>query len=238
MLNEIHQKTPIRIVATIPCFNNERSIAHFVKTTKEYADDVIVIDDGSEDKTSEMASAAGAKVIKHDFNQGYGAAIKSCFKAFQNSDADILVTIDGDGQNSPQEIPLLVRPIFDKEADIVVGSRFLNDDPNMPRYRKLGINLITFLWNFGSQIHVTDSQSGFRAYSRRAVQGLELTENGMSLSIEILEKIRKKRPVIKEVSITCSYKNNNDTFNSKAFFHGFGVACSVLRIRLKYIFYH
>jgi hypothetical protein len=108
----------------------------------------------------------------------------------------------------------------------------------MPRYRKLGINLITFLWNFGSQIHVTDSQSGFRAYSRRAVQGLELTENGMSLSIEILEKIRKKRPVIKEVSITCSYKNNNDTFNSKAFFHGFGVACSVLRIRLKYIFYH
>jgi glycosyltransferase involved in cell wall biosynthesis len=235
MYKVIRNTSSLKVIAAIPCFNTERSIAHVVKHTKEYTDGVIVIDDGSKDKTSETASAAGAKVIKHDFNQGYGAAIKSCFKAFQNSDADILVTIDGDGQHSPQEIPLLVRPILNKEADVVIGSRFINN-LNMPRYRKFGIKMITFLWNFGSRTRVTDSQSGFRAYNKRVVQGLELTENGMSLSIEILEKIRKKKPVIKEVPINCSYENNNCTLTGKAFFHGFGVACSVLRIRVKYIF--
>jgi glycosyltransferase involved in cell wall biosynthesis len=143
-----------------------------------------------------------------------------------------LVTIDGDGQHSPQEIPLLVRPILEKKADVVIGSRFLNN-LNMPGYRKFGIKMITFFWNFGSRIRVTDSQSGFRAYNKSVVQDLELTENGMSLSIEILEKIRKKKHVIKEVPIHCSYENNNSSLNLKAFGHGFSVVLSVLRIRLK-----
>jgi glycosyltransferase involved in cell wall biosynthesis len=231
----IRDTTRLKIITAIPCFNTEHSIGDVVNHAADYTDEIIVVDDGSSDKTTQVASAAGAKVIKHDFNQGYGAAIKSCIKAFQNSDADILVTIDGDGQHNPQEIPLLVRPILEKKADVVIGSRFLHNHLNMPGYRRFGIKMITFLWNFGSKIRVTDSQSGFRAYTKYVVQDLELTENGMSLSIEMLEKIRKKKPVIKEVPINCSYENNNYTLTGKAFFHGFGVACSVLRIRLKYI---
>ena len=135
----------LKVIAAIPCFNTEHSITQVIKHAREYTDGIIVIDDGSLDRTSVAASAAGAKVINHNVNKGYGAAIKSCLKAFQNSDADILVTIDGDGQHNPDEIPLLVRPILDQQADVVIGSRFMNNHLNMPRYRKFGIKVITFL---------------------------------------------------------------------------------------------
>ena len=232
----MHCALKLKTMAAIPCFNTEHSITQVIEKTKGYVDEVIVVNDGSRDRTAEVAAAAGAKVINHTNNQGYGAAIKSCLVAFQDSDADVLVTIDGDGQHDPVEIPLLIKPILDMQADMVIGSRFVNDQLKMPHYRKLGISIITSLWNFGSKIKITDSQSGFRAYNKRVVNDLKLKENGMSLSIEILEKIRKKNPVILEVPITCSYKDDNSKLNITAFKHGFGVALSVVRIRFENLF--
>ena len=232
-----HPKLTVRVIAAIPCFNTARTISDVVTKTLKYVDEVIVVDDGSNDKTADVARAAGAWVISHNVNMGYGAAVKSCFAAFQNSAADILVIIDGDGQHDPDEIPLLLNPVINNLADFVIGSRFITDLSNMPRYRKFGIDVITWLWNFGSKIKVTDTQSGFRVYNKNLLNDFEFVENGMSLSIEILEKIRKQKPIFLEVPITCSYENNNGHLTTKALFHGINVALSVVRIRIKYSFH-
>jgi glycosyltransferase involved in cell wall biosynthesis len=224
-------KSQPKIVAAIPCFNTEGSIGSVVSKTKKYVDRVIVVDDGSQDNTAEAARAAGALVINHGTNRGYGEAIKSCFEAAKANAAEVLLILDGDGQHNPDEIPEILAPILKGESDLVIGSRFLGDNSSMPRYRKFGINVITFLYNLGSRVKVSDAQSGFRAYGKKIFETLPLSEKGMSVSIETLEGARGKGAVIKESHISCSYVPS--TLNLKAIGHGLGVALSVLRIRLK-----
>jgi glycosyltransferase involved in cell wall biosynthesis len=222
----------IKVIAAIPCYNTEPSIADVVSAARKHTDQVLVIDDGSRDGTAEVARAAGAVVICHGINKGYGEAVKTCFQAAKTNGADILVTIDGDGQHNPEEIPLLFAPIVEGKADIVIGSRFLASEVNMPRYRRFGIGVITFLFNFGSRIKVSDAQSGFRAYSKKMIDTLLLSDTGMSISIESLEKARLNGAIIKEVPISCFYIPS--TLNFNAIKHGLGVALSVIRIRLKH----
>ena len=219
------------VVVAVPCYNTARSIADVVTKASQHADHVIVIDDGSSDDTAQAARAMGALVVNHASNRGYGEAIKSCFRAAKAHDPTALVILDGDRQHNPDEIPHIISPILKGEADLVIGSRFLGHDHNMPRYRRVGIRTINFLWNFGSKTRVTDTQSGFRAYGRKALRDLSLTERGMSISIEILEKARRKGDIIKEVPISCFYVPS--TLNSRAIRHGLSVALSVVRIRLK-----
>ena len=122
---QLSQETRPKVIAAIPCFNTEPFIADVVFKAKRYVDQVIVIDDGSHDNTAEAARAAGALVINHGANRGYGEAIKSCFEAAEANAAEILVILDGDGQHKPDEIPLLLAPILKGEADLIIGSRFL-----------------------------------------------------------------------------------------------------------------
>jgi len=218
-----------KVVIAIPCLNTELSIGDIVSQAKKYADQVIVINDGSYDGTSRAAEANGALVINHNSNAGYGEAIKSCFKAAKMNGADILVILDGDGQHSPNEIPRLLTPIIQEEADMSIGSRFLTNEHNMPRYRKFGISVINFLWNFGSKVKVSDTQSGFRAYSKKLFHAFSLSENGMCVSIETLEEARRGRAIIKEVPISCLYAPSR--LNLRAIKHGLSVAFSVVRIR-------
>ncbi|MFH1031510.1 MAG: glycosyltransferase family 2 protein [Chloroflexota bacterium] len=219
-----------KVVVAIPSFNTERSISNVVSGALKYADRVIVIDDGSRDSTAEKAKAAGAIVVSHKVNKGYGEAIKSCLEAGRTNHADVLVIIDGDGQHNPDEIPMLVAPILDGSADIVIGSRFTNKKINIPRYRRLGIGVINRLFNFGSRIKVSDAQSGFRAYSNRALDVISVTESGMRASIEILVKARTAGLRIKEVAISCRYGDYSSTMNP--LLHGLRVAFSVIRLRL------
>ena len=228
---EPRRTTQPKIIAAIPCFNTEASIADIVSKAKKYVDQVVVIDDGSRDGTAEAAKAAGALVINHGTNKGYGEAIKSCFEVAKANAADILVILDGDGQHNPDEIPQILAPAIEDKADVVVGSRFLANEQSMPPYRKFGISVITFLWNFGSKVTVSDTQSGFRAYNKRIFNAPALSEKGMSVSIEILEKARKEGVIIKEVPVSCSYMPS--TLNLGAIRHGLGVAFSVVRIRFK-----
>jgi len=236
MISSHHSaKTSPKVVAAIPCFNTELSIADVVSRARKYVDQVIVIDDGSRDGTIEVAKAAGALVINHGTNRGYGIAVKSCFEAAEANAADVLVILDGDGQHNPDELPRLLAPVLRGEADLTIGSRFIADNHNMPRYRKFGISVINFLWNFGSKVKVSDTQSGFRVYRRGVLQGVSLVETGMSVSVETLEKIRSKGATIKEVPISCLYVPS--VLNMGAIRHGLRVALSVIRIRAKSIRY-
>ncbi len=226
------QKNGLKIIAGIPAYNEAEHVNDVICKTLKHTDEVIVVDDGSTDKTIQIAEESGAIVIVHSENRGYGEAIKSCFEVAKSNAADILVILDGDGQHNPNEIPRLLEPILRGEADMVIGSRFITNEHNMPKYRKFGIRIITLLWNFGSRVKVSDAQSGFRAQSRKVFEILPLSEKGMSISIEILEKARRKRVIIKEVPISCSYVPS--TLNPKAIRHGLAVALSVFRIRLKF----
>jgi glycosyltransferase involved in cell wall biosynthesis len=220
-----------KIIVAIPCLNEETFIADIVTRAKKYADKLIVVDDGSTDATSEVAKAAGAEVIRHKTNQGAGAATKTAFEAAKRSHADILVTLDGDGQHNPDEIPQLLAPILKGEADLVIGSRFLHPNLHqMRKYRKFGIDVITFLYNFGSKVRVSDSQCCFRAQNRKLIEAVNITEAGFSFSVQVLIQARGKGFTIKEVPVSCIYHSQGSSLNPVI--HGLGVAFNVIKHRL------
>jgi len=230
---QMSQPSRTKIIAAMPSYNTELSIGDVVSRAKKCVDQVVVVDDGSHDSSARAAKDAGALVVNHVKNQGYGEAIKSCFEAAKASKADVLVILDSDGQHNPDEIPRLVAPIINEGADIVIGSRFLKSTKPvaMPAYRKFGINVITFLFNFGSRKRVSDAQSGFRAYSKRMFENIILLEKGMGVSIETIEKARRSGAIFKEVPVSCVYVSS--TLSSNAIKHGLRVAFSVVRIRIK-----
>jgi len=225
------EKTRPKVIVAIPCFNTEPFIAGVVSKAKKYVDQVIVIDDGSDDATSNVAKAAGALVIRHEVNRGAGEAVKSCFKVAGANAADVLITLDGDGQHNPDEIPRVLAPVLKGEADLVIGSRFLGDYSMVPRYRKFGIAVITLLYNVGSRVKVSDAQSCFRAYSKKALHSLNITERGFGFSVQLLIEARRGGLIITEVPISCIYHQASHSLNPVV--HGLSVAVSVVKIRLK-----
>jgi glycosyltransferase involved in cell wall biosynthesis len=218
------------IVAAIPAFNEEHTIAKLVLEAQKHVDVVLVCDDGSTDSTADIAERMGADVIRHDRNLGYGAAIKTLFIMARELDADVLVTLDGDGQHDPCEIPSLVEPVLENKADVVLGSRFLTKDNSVPRYRRWGIKLISKLTGAVSHHSFLDAQCGFRVYGRKALFGLDLVENGMGSSVEILMKAQRQGLTVAEVSANCRYKELEKTSTQNALGHGTSVLMAVIRL--------
>ena len=221
------------VVVGIPAFNEEKTIARVILETQKFARKVIVCDDGSTDYTAEIAQGLGAEVIRHEKNSGYGASIKSLFLRAQELNADIFVTLDADGQHAPNEIPCVIKPILEGTADVVIGSRFVNENgtAEMPLYRQFGAKLITKLVNGSSKNGVTDAQSGFRAYSHQALECLNFFEVGMGASVEILLKASKHDLRIIEVPSTCKYSNGDvATSTEHPVTHGIGVVMSLIRL--------
>ncbi len=194
-----------RIIAAIPCFNEERFIGSVVLQAKKYVDKVLVIDDGSSDATAEVARSAGAVVYRHDCNRGKGAAIRTAFLKAREEEADVLVLIDGDGQHDPREISRLAQPVVEGLADMVVGSRFMGGGNRPPFYRRLGQRVLTFVSNAGSRTAITDSQSGFRAFSSKALRSMKLVENGFAVDSEIQFAVRQSNLSVLEVPIQALY---------------------------------
>ncbi len=212
--------------ACIPAYNEEHSIAEVVTKSLSHVDRVIVCDDGSTDDTAKIAREAGATVITQT-NQGYGAAISSLFDYARKENARIMVTLDGDGQHNPNQIPLLVDAISTHNVDVAIGSRFLDDSTKASGYRKTGIKIITSASNYGTNFKVSDSQSGFRAYSKDAIDAIHPTEQGMAVSTEILLKISNKGLSVAEVPITVSYEGDTSEKNSVS--HGVGVLMNTIK---------
>ena len=217
----------MKITVGIPAYNEEKNIAKIIVELKEVADQIIVCDDGSTDSTSMIAESLGVIVIKHSKNLGYGAAIRSIFNKAKEYNNDALVTFDADGQHDINDISGVVDPILDDKADIVIGSRFLKNSKEIPEYRKFGIKLITKVTNLSLKESLTDSQSGFRAYSKKVLEKLNLTDKGMGVSTEILIKSNNYGFRIGEVPISISYEG--DTSSENAVSHGASVLFSTIK---------
>lgn len=217
----------LNIVIGIPAYNEEKSIASIILRLKKITDKIIVCNDGSTDLTGDIASKLDAVVINHEKNLGYGSAIRSLFQKAKELDAEILVTFDADGQHRIADINTVVEPILKDQADIVIGSRFLDKDDTVPEYRKFGIKVITKVTNASINQKLTDSQSGFRAYSEKVLNEINPSDYGMGVSTEILIKASSKGFKIVEVPIKVLYEENTSTHNPVS--HGTSVLFSTMK---------
>ena len=218
----------MNLVIGLPAYNEEKNIASIIINLKKVSDKIIVCNDGSSDLTGEIAEKMGAIVVNHTKNLGYGAAIRSIFTKFMELGDDILVTFDADGQHRVEDINIVTSPIMKNEADIVIGSRFLEgNNTDVPTYRKIGIKTITNLTNLGTENKLTDSQSGFRAYHKRVFPDILPSEHGMGVSTEILIKATKKEYKIKEVPIRVLYAGDTSTHHPVS--HGVSVILSTMK---------
>jgi len=214
------------IVAAIPAYNEEVAIGSMIARAKAHVDEVLVIDDGSHDATGSVAELMGATVIVHEKNAGKGAALKTAFMWALTHDVRVLVTLDADGQHNPDEIPSLLDPILWHEADLVNGARFLEGHNDVPAYRRIGQEVLTFATNLNSNVKINDSQSGFRAFASNTFDTFKFNNTGMGIESEMIADATGAGFRIKEVSITCRYDVDGSTFNPIV--HGLGVLNSIV----------
>ena len=218
-------------LAVSPCYNEEATIGSVVLKVKRHVDKVLVIDDGSMDDTAKIAKAAGAHVILHKKNCGKSVAIKTGFRYALDRDFDYVVTIDGDGQHNADEIPVVLGDLMNNGHDITLGFRSGNGT-EMPGWRKVGKRLLDYATSFGNGGHVTDSQCGFRAFNKKAVNGLVSRLNGEAFSVESEQLIRAHELGldVDKIDVTCKYKNLKNTSTKNPTSHGFSVLGYVIRL--------
>jgi len=217
-------------IAAMPAYNEEQYIAKTIVGAYRYVDLVLVIDDGSSDATVEIAQALGALVIRHRTNLGYGGALRTIFSVSRTLGAGALVILDSDGQHSPDDLPALLNGL-DEGSDVVIGSRFLDGSKgDIPAYRKVGMKVLDTATQFaGGDLKVSDSQSGFRAYGRRAIEAVHVTGEGMSAGSEILIQAADAGLQIAEVPITVRY-DIEGTSSENPVSHGVGVLMNIVRL--------
>ena len=216
------------ILACIPAFNEASKISEVVADAKKYVNEVVVCDDGSTDSTASAAENSGAYVIKHHTNEGKGSAMKSLFKYALCSQADVIVTIDGDGQFLPNEIEKLCKPIISGVSDVVIGYRFDDNDKEIPSYRKIGNKFLDQLSNVSVNVSLRDTQSGFRAYSKDAIKKITFSTNGFGADAEILINAAKNGLRISEEKVTVLYNVGSKTSTKNPIIHGTEVASSLI----------
>ena len=215
------------ILLCIPAYNEENVIADLIKKSLKFVDNVVVYDDGSKDNTCNVSENAGAYVIRNSQNYGKGFALQSLFKYAKYHDFDIIVTMDGDGQFKPDEIPKLCNPISNNDYDMVIGYRFDNND-EMPKYRELGNKVLDNMSKLASKSTFRDSQSGFRAYSKKAIEEINFSNNGFGVDSEILIKAIDKKLKITEVKVTVLYDTGYPTSTENPVSHFTHVLGSII----------
>ncbi|MFA4833392.1 MAG: glycosyltransferase family 2 protein [Patescibacteria group bacterium] len=204
----------MKIFCVIPAYNEKETISEVIDKVKLMVDEVVMVDDGSNDETKKLARERGAVVLSHIINRGQGAALETGNKYALRAGADIIVHFDADGQFLPEEINDIIAPIKAGEADIVFGSRFLGKKSNMPPFKKYVIIPLAHLINkifTGSSL--TDPQNGFRALSRKAADKIKIEQDGMAHNTEIISKAFASGLKIKEIPVTVIYHNFGQRFS-------------------------
>ena len=220
-----------RVVAVVPAFNEDKYIASVVLKVRSHVDRVLVVDDGSRDLTASLAAEAGAAVVRHAANRGKGAAVRTGLRWVIDAGAEAVVLLDGDGQHRPEHIEQLVAPVLAGQADLVVGSRFIGRDArrNIPGWRVLGQRALNAATTLGSGRRLTDSQSGFRALSRRAARLMRdgLRSDGFSVESEMQLLAREHGLVTVEAPIVVDY---DVPLKRNPVAHGLAVLDGLLRL--------
>ena len=217
------------ITAVIPAYNERETIYAIVQAATEYASEVIVVDDGSQDGTGELAASAGARVIRIPKNSGKGHALGIGLSTATMNGCKVFVCLDADGQHDPADIPRIAQPILEGRADMVIGSRFLSRESMdlIPVYRKVGQSVLTYATNLGSSTKITDSQSGYRAFTKDIIRRFAYSEDGMGIESEMIRNAAKSDIRIQEVPILAKYDGgNNSTYKPGS--HGIAVLGSIL----------
>lgn len=214
-------------IALIPAYNEERFIGSLVLAVRPYVDQVVVIDDGSCDRTAAIAEMAGATVVQHQVNQGKAAGVNTGFAYIRRLNPSAVVMLDGDGQHCAEDIPVVLAPVREGSADIVVGSRFLQVKSDIPVYRQIGQIGLTLATNLASGVRVSDSQSGYRAFSVRALEELCFGQGGFSIESEMQFQAREHKLQIVEVPIKVIYA---ERAKRNPFSHGMQVVNSITRM--------
>lgn len=219
----------IKTVVALPAFNEEKYIAKVIEGARNYVDAVLVVDDGSTDATAAIADRMGAIVISHPANKGYGAAIQTMFSTAREMNLEALVVMDSDGQHDPADIEKVLAPLL-SGADVVIGSRFLDETKNnIPQYRKVGMKVLDTATAVAGVKNVTDTQSGFRAYGKKAIDAISPSGSGMSAGSEILIQISDHNLNIVEVPIKVRYDiENTSTHHPVA--HGLTVLYRIINL--------
>lgn len=220
------------VVACIPAYCEEDTIARVILSAQKYVDKVFVCDDGSTDMTAEIAEKLGAIVVMHPKNRGKGHALKSLLGTAMKFGADVTVLLDGDGQHDPDDIPVLIEPILESKADLVVGSRYLNGAKiEAPLYRRFGLSVLNFLHRRVNKLPVSDAQCGFRALSRKALDAIYFFEDGgYGADAEIVSLAQKNGITIVEVPIEVKYDGLEKTSKKAPLAHGGELVVGLLRI--------
>ena len=197
----------MHVVAIIPAYNEEKRIIASAQDALRFVDEIVVVDDCSHDNTHVHAQSTGAHVLHHIVNRGQGAALQTGVDyALKELNADIIVHFDADGQMMADDIPKLIAPLVSGQADIALGTRFLEKRAqNMPWSRLLTLKLATWFTVLFSGISVTDTHNGFRALSRKAAEDLTITLNRMAHASQILDLIKVKGLRFIEVPVTIRY---------------------------------
>jgi glycosyltransferase involved in cell wall biosynthesis len=229
---ESNLKNNVKVMVCIPTYNAESTIAEAVKQCKKFADLVLVINDGSSDNSATIAKEAGAEILTHKINLGYGGAIKSGLTEALKRKAKVTITFDADLQHDPKDLSKLIEPIISEKADIVIGSRFLEESDDVKSYRKFGIKLITSMVNLFSGNNIKDAESGLRSYSYDALTKIvsNLETEGMGMSAEILLKAGVNKLKIVEVPRKEMYPENVQTSSQNPLKHGLTVVSTIFKL--------
>ncbi|WP_276253177.1 glycosyltransferase family 2 protein [Halomontanus rarus] len=214
----------------IPAYNESVGIGSTILAAQQFATEVVVIDDGSSDNTVEIAQQTEATVLEHGDNKGKGQALRTFFEYARSTEYDAFVILDGDGQHLPTEIPDVVAPVEAGEADVVVGSRYLEDSPTeTPFHRRFGQQVLDVLTLGSSGRKLSDTQSGFRAFSPDAIDRLSIRTDGMGVESEMIGNAIEQDLKMAEVAIDVRYDGiDGQTFNPLR--HGLGVATFILKL--------
>jgi len=212
------------ILAGISAYNEARYVGSIVIQARQYVDEVIVVDDGSTDNTARVAELAGATVIRHAQNRGKGTAIQSILAEAKKRKPDVLVLLDADAQHDPNEIPVLIKPIS-QGFDLVIGSREAQNDKT-PRYRRIGRKVLLHSARLASKANISDSESGFRALSPKAINNLKLKAAGFAIESEMITSAADKNLKITEVPISNIYTKDGSTLNPIK--HGIDVLSQII----------